>query len=1448
MAHPEDKLLGRILGGYRIDELLSSGPMGKVYKAFQLSVERYVALKFLATPLLDKKAVTDAFVEGAKEAASLNHRNIVRVHDVCREEGYLFYSMEYVGGGSFRDRIGKGPLSVSAWPRMLRDVSSGLLYAQEKGVFHPQLIPEHFLLSEAKEVKILNLGFASSMEPVRKKLGVRFADWVFYSDPNDPEGTPGNRRGEVFTAGCSLYHVMSGGTPFQGETVEQVTALKSRRDAPPLEQKALMAAPWLSAIVGRMIDRDLEVRYRDFSELNEEVGLHCAPEAEGRRLGRKIPILASALLVLAVAGYLLVGGGEGAGPAGSGKGGADGVAKVEPGSGPGSEVKVSPVDDSVPGTVPATEAPGEPSTAEGGVARRETELEPRVEKVPAESTGEGPPLSFVEVVKRGDSWRFFPGRIAPEADWNKPDFDDSSWAAGPSGFGYSSMGSELVTLKTRLDDMPTEKYLSVYIRKSFEIEELARLREFRLKLLIDDGFVAYLNGTEVARYSMEGSAPAFDQEATEQLDPDNGEERAFDLGKYIPLLRPGRNVFAIQGHNHTVDSSDFVLTPSLEILSFRRQLTDKERAELKLEYRVKDVPAWSLGKGPSLDFAQVVKRGDSWRYFPGRIAPEADWNKPDFDDSGWSAGPSGFGYSPEDNELKTLKTRLDDMPTDEYLSLYIRKSFQFEELVRVQKFRLKLLVDDGFVAYLNGVEVARYNMTGRSPAFDQEAGIKVEVDDVGEMSFDLEKHIPLLRRGRNVLAIQGHNRSLTSSDFVLTPMLEILTLRSQLSASELADLELELSMKAEEQVGGYLKLRDYRGALDSVRDLEFRFKGHQELEDWKKKVLAGLESDLEVTLMRAENLLELGDFVKTRELIEDVNSRIPRGYEKRTQSILDAVAVGEGIVEGAEETIARAEVAVLVAIEKGDYKEAEKVLEGIPEVPVKTLREGIGRVKMAVELSRWAWGKMLLGLRKYRGKRELLVAVEPAGEDGVVPPWWLHSYKKSEGEEVSVVLHRKGGAPRQCDLLDLPLPALLGFFQAGKDRIQPGEVDVIAERYGAGAGAVGIEMLILCRKGPKAAWDALGGVPEKDRGGLQEGITYLGKLLLQSSLTQAEVFAQFATSDDGDAAAEEKVDWEVYLQSVREIVRRHRTLPYFKESREKILGFYTMAANKHLEVLSLQGLVAGKLKGRNLAKKKGVVQLSYDFSSQDQLADFIVMDGSARIEQGHLVLSGECRLLHGSPFRNAIEVKLIATAYAATSPSINIALWTREGEKVTTLLPSKENEITEENAKYGISEDGKDMPNDYLAFCLGYDMGTDHFMEVGNSKPASNAPAFAITAGVRGVTLHMAHGDGTYYTYWTESVGGRIKGRQNVTLGLSPKGLLWTCNSLKLHRMAQRKKPELLKWLLRPEASGSITLFTNGRENRYDFLNIEAELDPDWIGKERKRKIEKDFAALEAGN
>lgn len=1239
MVQPEDQLVGRVLGGYRIDEVLSTGPMGKIYKAFQLSVERHVALKFLATALLGNSEVTEAFVAGAKAAASLNHRNIVRVHDVCREEGYLFYSMEYVAGGSFRDRIRAKALPASAWAGVLWGVNSGLLHAQQNGVHHPQLIPEHFLFSETGEVKILNLGLAASMEPVRRSLGVRFQDWVFYSPPEGSGGSGSGRQGEVFSAGCSLYHLMAGEPPFAGTTVEQVVARKKSREPMELQERVSMASAEVSGIVARMIDRDPGVRYMDFSELNEEVAVHCEPGTEGAYPGRKILTLALGALVLAAAAWLL----------------------LRPGA----------VED--------------PASKE-------------ITKPVSDSAGKGPTLATG------------PGQ-----------------AAEPPG--------------------PPAR-------------------------------------------PPEGTAEPSVSKPAGQVEPPGG------------VKKP------------------------------------------EVKKPVQDVPA---GK-PGLEFSQPIKRGDEWRLFRGRVAPPSGWSRPAFDDSGWEKKPSGFGYSSSESELKTVKTRLDDMSADGYLSVYIRRSFQVEDPAGISKLRLKLLIDDGFVAFLNGVEVARHNIKAKDQAFDMPADY-IENPEGDLRSYDLGKHLSLLHPGSNTIAIQGHNQSLTSSDFVLTPTIEVLTSRPGLSSQELEELELELSLLAEDQVGGYLELRDYRKALLGIRDLEFRFKGYQELERWEKKVLEGIESDLAVTLLRAENLLELGEFEKTNELIEDFNSRTPRKYRKRVQPVLDAVKIGEGIAQGAVGTVASAEVAVLVAIEKGDFEAAEKVLAGIPAVPGKALNEEIDRIRMVLATSRWAWEKMLLGLRKYRGKRELLVPIEPAGEDGVVPAFWLHSYKKPDGVKAPLAFQRKSGELYRCDLIDLPLPALMAFLRAGAARNEPGEVDQVVQLYGAGAGLSGVEVLLLCRKGPRLALESLAAIAEGERSGLEKWIHHLGRRLLESSVLQATAFVKIVEEEAEAAAGKEAVDWQVFLENIEDLVSRHRTLPYFKEFREQVQALYALAADHVLKDSGLSGLVAARVKERNLAKKKGVIQLSYDFSSQDQLADFSLLEGTVRIEDGLLVLSGECRLLHGNPFREAIEVKLVASGYTPTSPNINIALWTREGDLVTSKFKPVKDPV--ENPDPEIEELLDTLPSGYLAFCLGYNVGAP-FREFGNNKDLPVSPAFVITSGAMGKRIPVIStghlGARFAYTYWTESVGNRLGGRQNITLALGPKAFTWTTNSLKLHRLAQRKKTRLFPWLSNANPLGSISLFTNGNENYYDYLVVEAELNPGWLEIERKRRILADFAALEAGN
>jgi WD40 repeat protein len=165
---------------------------------------------------------------------------------------------------------------------------------------------------------------------------------------------------------------------------------------------------------------------------------------------------------------------------------------------------------------------------------------------------------------------------------------------------------------------------------------------------------------------------------------------------------------------------------------------------------------------------ELLPQGAPWRYHKGKGEPPAEWRKAGFDDGQWTEGPSGFGYSSDAEELATVKTKLDDMPSEQYLSVYLRGSFNVDDPKKVERLSLRVTIDDGFVAYLNGDEVGRANVSGSPPAYNATAGASSEPMAV---DVDLTPHAGKLVSGKNVLAVQGHNASTSSSDFVLTPVL-----------------------------------------------------------------------------------------------------------------------------------------------------------------------------------------------------------------------------------------------------------------------------------------------------------------------------------------------------------------------------------------------------------------------------------------------------------------------------------------------------------------------------------------------------------------------------------------------------------------------------------------------------------------------------------------------------
>lgn len=169
-----------------------------------------------------------------------------------------------------------------------------------------------------------------------------------------------------------------------------------------------------------------------------------------------------------------------------------------------------------------------------------------------------PDLSRVlEVVAAGAEWRYFRGLTEPSATWNTLGFNDTGWELGDAGFGFGDDDDNTI-----LDDMANNGYFTVYIRHEFSIVSADEFANVHLTIDFDDGFVAYINGEEIARMNVE--ATGHDAPATGSREA--GSSIVFSVPVASGMLNEGQNVLAVVGHNR-VNSSDFSLSPALSVVS-----------------------------------------------------------------------------------------------------------------------------------------------------------------------------------------------------------------------------------------------------------------------------------------------------------------------------------------------------------------------------------------------------------------------------------------------------------------------------------------------------------------------------------------------------------------------------------------------------------------------------------------------------------------------------------------------------------------------------------------------------------------------------------------------------------------------------------------------------------------------------------------------------------------
>jgi tetratricopeptide (TPR) repeat protein/class 3 adenylate cyclase len=285
---------GARLGPYEIVELVGEGGMGRVYRARDPRLERDVALKVL-TSQPEGWAHTERFGREARAASALNHPNIVTIYDIGEAAGTPFIAMEYLSGGSVRERLVAGRLELDEALDLAAQVAQGLAAAHARGVIHRDLKPGNVMISADRTAKIVDFGLAklearteradrqaARREPVTAD-GAIFGTFAYMS-PEQATGRPVDYRSDLFSFGAMVYELVTGERPFdRGSTPETMAAILKEQPASASALNPLVPPP-LEWAIDRCLAKDPANRYESTRDLARDLRAVLDYRARGRPL------------------------------------------------------------------------------------------------------------------------------------------------------------------------------------------------------------------------------------------------------------------------------------------------------------------------------------------------------------------------------------------------------------------------------------------------------------------------------------------------------------------------------------------------------------------------------------------------------------------------------------------------------------------------------------------------------------------------------------------------------------------------------------------------------------------------------------------------------------------------------------------------------------------------------------------------------------------------------------------------------------------------------------------------------------------------------------------------------------------------------------------------------------------------------------------------------------
>jgi serine/threonine-protein kinase len=262
------------LGHYDIVAELGRGGMGVVYKGYETSLNRYVAIKVLAESLAHDESVKERFLREARSMAALNDPHIIQIYFIGDDAGQTYFVMEFVDGESLGSLLKREvKLKPEQAAKIVYQTAQGLATAHDKGVIHRDIKPGNLMISARGSVKIADFGIALKTQDFSKKLTStgEFVGTPGYLSPEVCLGKPVDQRSDIFSLGIVLFECLAGRMPFTDESPLGLMLEVVKADIPDVRQLNSEVDPELSRILGRMIAKDPADRYQSCQELEADL-------------------------------------------------------------------------------------------------------------------------------------------------------------------------------------------------------------------------------------------------------------------------------------------------------------------------------------------------------------------------------------------------------------------------------------------------------------------------------------------------------------------------------------------------------------------------------------------------------------------------------------------------------------------------------------------------------------------------------------------------------------------------------------------------------------------------------------------------------------------------------------------------------------------------------------------------------------------------------------------------------------------------------------------------------------------------------------------------------------------------------------------------------------------------------------------------------------------------